>query len=107
MLLRPTFTKIDFSLSRDWLLEKTFKITDIAGDESIFLKDNDGREFVLNVNKDGRLQLDQFQSAQERIEYLEDMVVTLLEKLNIDEEQIHDATVERLYGDTDYTVVEE
>jgi hypothetical protein len=60
----------------------------------------------LEATKDRKLNLDKFQTPDERIDYLEDLVVTLLERIGIDEEQLHELTEKRLYGNEDQEVKE-
>jgi hypothetical protein len=51
MLCRRIFERINFENSRESLLSKTFKITDIAGQEAIFLKDDEGRSLFWRQQK--------------------------------------------------------
>lgn len=82
---------------REKMLNLTFKVTDFC-DEAIFLKDNEGNEYTLGI-KNNNFILNLHETPEERISYLEDMIVTLLEQLNLKEEDIHDLTFKRLYGD--------
>ena len=98
MLCISKSTQIDMELFRKHILGLTFKVTDFIEGEVVFLKDSEGNTYNLSV-KEGRLQLLMDETAEERVSYLEDMVVTLLERLNMKEEDIHDLTFKRLYGD--------
>lgn len=98
MLCISKSTRIDPELCREKILNLTFKVTDFIEGEVVFLKDSEGNSYNLSV-KEGSLQLLMDETAEERVSYLEDMVVTLLERLNMKEEDIHDLTFKRLYGD--------
>lgn len=98
MLCISKSTRIDHELCREKILNLTFKVTDFIEGEVVFLKDSEGNTYNLSV-KEGRLQLLMDETTEERISYLEDMIVTLLGQLNVKEEDIHDLTFKRLYGD--------
>ena len=98
MLCISKSTRIDPELCREKILNLTFKVTDFIEGEVVFLKDNEDNTYNLSV-KEGKLQLLIDETAEERIRYLEDMIVTILEQLNMKEEDIHDLTFKRLYGD--------
>lgn len=101
MLSKITMTKIDLEISRESLLGKTFKITDIEPNLAVYLKDEENNEYVLTAAGHAKLDLRQFQTPEERIDYLEDLVITLIDKLNLSEDQLHEDTLNRLYGDSD------
>jgi hypothetical protein len=98
MLCIAKSTLIHPGLHREKILGLTFKVTDFIEGDVVFLKDSEGNTYNLSV-KEGKLQILMDETADERIGYLEDMVVTLLEQLNMKEEDMHDLTFKRLYGD--------
>jgi hypothetical protein len=98
MLCISKSTRIDPELCREKILNLTFRVTDFIEGEVVFLKDSEGNTYNLSV-KEGRLRLLMDETTEERISYLEDMIVTLLGQLNVNEEDIHDLTFKRLYGD--------
>ena len=98
MLCISKSTRIDPELCREKILNLTFRVTDFIEGEVVFLKDSEGNTYNLSV-KEGRLRLLMDETPEERISYLEDMIVTLLGQLNVNEEDIHDLTFKRLYGD--------
>lgn len=98
MLCISKSTRIDPELCREKILNLTFKVTDFIEGEVVFLKDSEGNTYNLSV-KEGKLRLLMDETTEERISYLEDMIVTLLGQLNVNEEDIHDLTFKRLYGD--------
>lgn len=98
MLCISKSTLINPESCREKLLNLTFTITDFYENEVIFLKDNEGNDYTLGI-KDNKFIINLHETAEERIGYLEDMIITILEQLKLKEEDIHDLTFKRLYGD--------
>lgn len=97
MLCHTTMIELSVKDQPETIKGKNFKVTDVEGSQCIFLKDDDGKEYVIEA-KENALRMHMFSTNDDRIDYLEDMVVTLLDVLGISEEDFHERTAKRLYG---------